>query len=76
MNLAQAHHRAELWRQDFAAQSLPGQAGPLCATLSAGVAGFPLHGSTFAQVAQAADHALYQAKTAGRNRVVVEPVVG
>ncbi|HZU85947.1 MAG TPA: diguanylate cyclase, partial [Anaerolineaceae bacterium] len=41
------------------------------ATLSIGVAGFPLHGTTSQQVLAAADNAMYQAKGEGRDRVVV-----
>ncbi len=40
-------------------------------TLSIGVAGFPQHGRTASQIVTAADRALYQAKAAGRDRVVV-----
>jgi diguanylate cyclase (GGDEF)-like protein len=39
-------------------------------TLSAGVATCPLHGETIEQLQRAADVALYQAKQAGRDRVV------
>ena len=45
--------------------------GSLLCTLSAGVAAFPTHGATPADVFKAADQALYAAKAAGRNRVVV-----
>jgi diguanylate cyclase (GGDEF)-like protein/PAS domain S-box-containing protein len=40
-------------------------------TLSAGVAAFPVHGSSPRQLMAAADTALYQAKKNGRDRVVV-----
>ena len=40
-------------------------------TLSIGVAGFPQHGATPAQILTAADQALYKAKADGRDRVVV-----
>jgi diguanylate cyclase (GGDEF)-like protein len=44
------------------------------ATLSLGIAVFPEHGSTRAEVIDAADKALYQAKSQGRNRVEVYSV--
>jgi diguanylate cyclase (GGDEF)-like protein len=40
-------------------------------TSSIGVALFPQHGSNWKSVLQAADAALYQAKTQGRNRAVM-----
>jgi diguanylate cyclase (GGDEF)-like protein/PAS domain S-box-containing protein len=40
-------------------------------TFSAGIASFPHHGSTFDEVLRAADQALYHAKQAGRNQVVI-----
>ena len=40
-------------------------------TLSIGVAGFPEHGTSAAQIVKSADEALYRAKAAGRDCVVV-----
>lgn len=48
--------------------------GPV--TLSLGIAAFPHHGSTPAALLKAADSALYQAKSLGRNRVVCLPAAG
>ncbi len=45
-------------------------------SMSFGVASFPQHGSTEKEVLRAADAALYRAKAAGRDRVVVAEVVG
>lgn len=45
-------------------------APPLHSTVSIGVANFPLHGKNGEEIIGAADHALYEAKKQGRNRVV------
>jgi diguanylate cyclase (GGDEF)-like protein len=70
-----AGERAETLRQQ--AQTLAVQhgkrvLGPI--TLSLGVACLPEHGTTALELLRAADIALYQAKRAGRDRVVVAPV--
>ena len=44
-------------------------------TVSGGLAEYPAHGSTFEEVIQAADDALYDAKRAGRNRMVAAPII-
>lgn len=43
----------------------------LSQTISVGMAGFPAHGQTLEQLVDRADEALYAAKRAGRNRVVL-----
>ena len=43
-------------------------------TVSIGVAAFPMHGRSWNEVLQKADHALHAAKAAGRNRVVQFPL--
>ena len=50
---------------EFRGRVIPG------ATLSAGVAAYPSHGDSWAEVIQHADRALYAAKLAGRNQVVL-----
>jgi diguanylate cyclase (GGDEF)-like protein len=57
---------AQRIRKKLAAERLP--AGEI--TLSLGVAGFPAHGDTPDALIAAADAALYEAKRAGRDRVV------
>jgi len=42
-------------------------------TISLGVAEWPTHGETAEQVFKRADEALYRAKQAGRNRLLVAP---
>ena len=44
---------------------------PVGVTVSIGVASYPTHGSSFHELVEAADRALYRAKETGRNRVVV-----
>jgi len=45
-----------------------GDGGPLSLTISAGVASFPQHGRTREELLDAADKAMYRAKSLGRNR--------
>ncbi len=67
----EAFKRAEQWRKSFESSKISNLGKLLSATLSAGVATFPDHGSTDDDIWRAADHALYIAKSAGRNRVVI-----
>jgi diguanylate cyclase (GGDEF)-like protein len=52
-------------------QFLTGEGVRMPVTLSAGLANYPLVASTYAEILQLADQALYQAKEGGRNRVCV-----
>lgn len=68
---AEAFKRAEQWRKIFESIQIAHEGKMLSATLSVGVATFPVHGSTDDDIWRAADNALYMAKSAGRNRVIV-----
>lgn len=70
-SLEAAALRVNEFRQAFGAQALNIDGKEIRVTFSAGVAGFPLHGSDDKSIMAAADHALYAAKEAGRNRVIV-----
>lgn len=66
--------RAEEIREAITQISLSHNSQPLGSlTASFGVASFPQHGVTGSAVMQAADAALYRAKAAGRNQVLVAP---
>ena len=65
-----AHCRAERLRSQFEELRLNFSGTPLQATVSVGVAVFPVHGDTGDALLHAADQALYAAKAGGRNRVV------
>ncbi len=67
--LEMAARRAEMWRGAFAAEPLSYAGRGLQATLSVGVAAYPVHGRSVDELLRAADVALYQAKSAGRNCV-------
>jgi len=67
----EAYKRADQWRTMFENAQIVSREDRLSATLSAGVATFPNHGSTADDIWRAADDALYSAKSAGRNRVAV-----
>jgi diguanylate cyclase (GGDEF)-like protein len=69
--MEQAKERAEQWRARCAAVSVPSAYGPVRATFSAGVAGFPDCGMTPDALLRAADEALYAAKAAGRDRILL-----
>jgi diguanylate cyclase (GGDEF)-like protein len=59
---------AEKLRRQIETHPFPGVPRPV--TISCGVADYPSQGSTRDELVAAADSALYQAKQAGRNRVV------
>ncbi len=70
-SLVMAGQRAETWRAAFAAERLNYSGAMLQATLSVGVAAFPDHGQSVDELLRAADTALYRAKSAGRNCVML-----
>jgi len=71
--LEAAVERAEKWRASFQESSTSVMGLSEVATISVGVATFPIHGEAADQVFAAADGAMYAAKSAGRNRVTVSP---
>jgi diguanylate cyclase (GGDEF)-like protein len=71
-SLDDAYRRAEALREGIKAGSLdePDPFSPT-ATMSVGVAAYPEHGTSAAQLILASDSAMYLAKAQGRDRVVV-----
>ncbi len=63
-----ALRRADQIRRNVEEASFFGADG-VTVTISAGISSYPKHGVSRAQLLSAADHALYSAKNAGRNRV-------
>jgi two-component system cell cycle response regulator len=61
---------AERIRKRLESSEMKTSAGVVRVTLSLGIATYPKHRSTLAELLQAADEALYLAKSQGRNRVV------
>jgi len=70
-SLDTARRRAEQWRADFETLRVAYSGSALQGTLSLGVVAFPHHGRTRDDLLRAVDKALYAAKSAGRNCVVV-----
>lgn len=66
-----ARQRVDEWRQAFAAQRVVAGGIAVRASLSAGVAGVPHHALAPEALLRRADEALYRAKSAGRDCVVV-----
>jgi diguanylate cyclase len=75
MRLNTALERAEHYRESLASSSLLIEGQRLRVTLSAGVACYPEHGQLPGELLAAADRALYQAKSRGRNRVEVAQLI-
>jgi diguanylate cyclase (GGDEF)-like protein len=63
--------RAEAVRSTIERARIPAGDGTLKLTVSIGLASFPSYGDSGPAVLRAADVALYKAKAAGRNRVVL-----
>ena len=68
---AVAYQRAEKLRTELAAKRITVGAAVIQVTASFGVAAFPENGKTMDSLINAVDAAMYQAKEAGRNRIVV-----
>jgi diguanylate cyclase (GGDEF)-like protein/PAS domain S-box-containing protein len=71
-SLTDTHRRAEALREGLKVHSLDGLTRLYpTATMSVGVAAYPEHGTSVAELILAADSAMYLAKAQGRDRVVV-----
>jgi diguanylate cyclase (GGDEF)-like protein len=68
--------RAELVRRTIEREAITGLANAPRVTVSIGLALYPGHGATTAALMRAADAALYQAKGAGRNCIVMADLEG
>ncbi len=66
-----AFERAEAIRTKFAQASIIINKIDLHCTISIGIAGFPHHGTSVEELVIQADQAMYAAKSAGRNKVIV-----
>ena len=71
---AVAYQRAEKLRTELAAKRITVGAAVIQVTASFGVAAFPENGKTMDSLINAVDAAMYQAKEAGRDRIVVSSV--
>ena len=71
ITLEQAERRAQQLRATFQKMNLKYGAESLHTTFSGGLAAYPVHGITRPELLEQADRALYAAKAAGRNRIVV-----
>lgn len=66
-----AKHRVEEWLNRITERSFIHNRQKFRTAFSAGIASFPLHGRDIEGVIRSADHALYDAKTKGKNLVVI-----
>ncbi len=64
-----ACRRAEQWRRDVESMCVDYEGAILHVTFSAGVSAYPASANNADEVLRAADHALFEAKRAGRNNV-------
>ncbi|MCC7119244.1 MAG: GGDEF domain-containing protein [Anaerolineales bacterium] len=68
---ADAYEKAEGWRREFGRKRFGSEARAFRVSFSAGVANFPKHGANGTALLRAADSALYQSKSHGRNQITL-----
>jgi diguanylate cyclase (GGDEF)-like protein len=72
---AVVYQRAEQLRTELAAKRITLGTAVIQVTASFGIAAFPENGKTQDELINAVDAAMYQAKEAGRDRIVVSSVL-
>ncbi|MCM5553108.1 diguanylate cyclase [Pleomorphomonas sp. NRKKF1] len=75
-DIEEARARAEAWRAVIRSQPVKTSLGVAEISFSAGISAYPDTAASFEQMLQQADKAVYAAKRAGRNRVVVARLPG
>jgi diguanylate cyclase (GGDEF)-like protein len=71
MSLEEAKTKAELMRKKLGAIHVKRENQKISATVSIGIAIYPMHGNTVNELINRADEALYLAKQKGRNQIVI-----
>lgn len=74
MSLKDVVAKADDIRQELNKIEIEENLAKVTASVSIGVAAYPVHGTTIKELIRSADQALYEAKEKGRNRVIQAPI--